>query len=64
MCAHQDGFLSVEVVSSRERAAPSGVPLYEIDYLLESSRGRKRVLTAACIDDATLFILALQFKAR
>ncbi len=60
----KDGFLGVEVLGSRERRSANGAPLYEIDYLLDSARGRKRVLTAACIDAGTLYIYALQFKAR
>jgi hypothetical protein len=54
----------VEVLSTRERRAASGATLYEIDYLLDSSRGKKRVINAVCIDAATLYIYALQFKAR
>jgi hypothetical protein len=62
--AAQESTLSVEVLSSRERRAASGATLYEIDYLLDSSRGKKRVINAVCIDAATLYIYALQFKAR
>jgi hypothetical protein len=54
----------VEVLRARARTSAAGAPLYEIDYLLDSSRGKKRVLTAVCIDAATLYIYALQFKAR
>ncbi len=60
----QESTLSVEVLASRERSTPAGAAVYEIDYLLDSSRGRKRVLNAVCIADATLYIYALQFKAR
>ncbi len=62
--AAQESTVSVEVLSSRERRAASGATLYEIDYLLDSSRGKKRVINAVCIDAATLYIYALQFKAR
>jgi cell pole-organizing protein PopZ len=60
----QESTLSVEVLASRERQTASGAAVYEIDYLLDSSRGRKRVLNAVCITNATLYIYALQFKAR
>jgi hypothetical protein len=51
------------VLSSTQRRSSRGALLYEVDYLLDSSRGRKRVLTAACIDASTLYLLALQFAA-
>lgn len=53
----------MDVLFTRERRTPGGAAVYEIDYLLDSSRGRKRVLNAVCIADATLYIYALQFKA-
>ena len=52
------------MLASRERQTASGAAVYEIDYLLDSSRGHKRVLNAVCITNATLYIYALQFKAR
>jgi hypothetical protein len=60
----KESTLSVDVLVSSERTSAHGAPLYEIDYLLDSSRGRKRVLNAVCIDAGTLYIYALQFKAR
>jgi hypothetical protein len=59
----QESTLSVEVLSATQRRSSRGALLYEVDYLLDSSRGRKRVLTAACIDASTLYLLALQFAA-
>ena len=51
------------MLSTAQRRSSRGALLYEVDYLLDSSRGRKRVLTAACIDASTLYLLALQFAA-
>ena len=59
----QESTLSVEVLSATQRRSSRGALVYEVDYLLDSSRGRKRVLTAACIDASTLYLLALQFAA-
>ena len=59
----QESTLSVEVLSASQRRSSRGALLYEVDYLLDSSRGRKRVLAAACIDASTLYLLALQFAA-
>ena len=53
----------MEVLAASQRRSSRGALLYEVDYLLDSSRGRKRVLTAACIDASTLYLLALQFAA-
>ena len=63
LLASQESTLSVEVLSASQRRSSRGALLYEVDYLLDSSRGRKRVLTAACIDASTLYLLALQFAA-
>ena len=51
------------MLSATQRRSSRGALLYEVDHLLDSTRGRKRVLTAACIDASTLYLLALQFAA-
>jgi hypothetical protein len=54
----------VAVQATRQRVSAHGAPLYEIEYLLTNDYGRKKVLTAVCIDASVLYIYALQFKAR
>jgi len=60
----QDSTLDVAVQATRQRVSAHGAPLYEIEYLLTNDYGRKKVLTAVCIDASVLYIYALQFKAR
>lgn len=51
------------MLTTSQRRSSRGALLYEVDYLLETSYTRKRVLTAACIDASTLYLLALQFAS-
>jgi hypothetical protein len=60
----KDGTLEVDVGFSRERqSAGSGTPVYEFEYTVQhATRGNKTVVTAVCIEQKTLYILALQWR--
>ena len=60
----KDGTLEVEVGFTRERrAAGNGAPVYEFEYTVQhATRGNKTVVTAVCIEQKTLYILALQWR--
>lgn len=45
------------LLTQRERVAAAGVPVYEYEYELDSTRGRKRVLNAVCVWQSKLYIL-------
>ncbi|CAI5535385.1 unnamed protein product [Closterium sp. Naga37s-1] len=48
---------SAEILSQRTKELPGGVPLYQIEYALASTRGSKRILTAVTIADRKLYIV-------
>ena len=59
----KDGTLDVEVAFTQERSTPSGSPVYEFQYTVQhATRGNKAVVTAVCIHQKTLYILALQWR--
>lgn len=45
------------LLAQRERVATVGVPVYEYEYELDSTRGRKRVLNSVAVQGGKLFIL-------
>jgi hypothetical protein len=53
----KDGYLSAEMLSQVERAAPGGVRIYDFEYKLSTTRIRKVVLASVAIACGRLFIL-------
>jgi hypothetical protein len=53
----KDGYLSAEMLSQAERAAPGGVRIYDFEYELSTTRIRKVVLASVAIAGGRLFIL-------
>lgn len=52
----KDSTLSVAMVEQTQRDSPAG-PLYDFQYELESTRGRKRILSSVTIAGGKLYIL-------
>ncbi|CAI5994499.1 unnamed protein product [Closterium sp. NIES-65] len=48
---------SAEILSQRVKELAGGIPLYQIEYALASTRGSKRILTAVTIADRKLYIV-------
>ncbi|CAI5461667.1 unnamed protein product [Closterium sp. Yama58-4] len=48
---------SAEILSQRTKELAGGIPLYQIEYALASTRGSKRILTAVTIADRKLYIV-------
>ncbi|GJP84204.1 hypothetical protein CLOP_g14291 [Closterium sp. NIES-67] len=48
---------SAEILSQRAKELPGGIPLYQIEYSLASTRGSKRILTTVTIADRRLYIV-------
>ncbi|KAK9797747.1 hypothetical protein WJX73_005684 [Symbiochloris irregularis] len=47
---------SAIMVSQNQRAGPSGTTMYDFDYIIDSTRGTKRVLNTVTISQRRLFI--------
>jgi len=59
----KESTLSVAMVTQSSRRLPdSGALLYDFEYDLDSTRGRKRVLNTVTIAGSRLFILNAQYK--
>lgn len=52
----------MELLSSGSRTLASGVLLYDYEYELSSTRGRKRVLNSVTISQSKLYIFNGQLK--
>lgn len=44
------------MISQSQRAGPSGTTMYDFDYIIDSTRGTKRVLNTVAISQRRLFI--------
>lgn len=54
----QDGFIAVELVEQGTRkGSQSDVTIYDFEYELESTRGRKRILNSVAISRRQLYIV-------
>eukprot|EP00897_Mesotaenium_endlicherianum_P005366 jgi/Mesen1/4858/ME000244S04034 len=53
---------SAVLLRTTKREASGGVPLYTLEYALDSTRGAKRVLTAVTIASRKLYILNIAFS--
>lgn len=58
----KDGFLSASLVSESSHSGAAGATLYEYEYELESTRGRKRILNTVTIFNSRLYILNGAYK--
>ncbi|GLC40552.1 hypothetical protein PLESTB_000046000 [Pleodorina starrii] len=58
----KESTLAVVLVGSSERVGASGATLYEYEYELDSTRGRKRILNTVTIFGSRLYILNAAFK--
>ncbi|KAG2453834.1 hypothetical protein HYH02_002041 [Chlamydomonas schloesseri] len=58
----KESTLGVSLVSSSERQGAGGAKLYEYEYELDSTRGRKRILNTVTIFNSRLYILNAAFK--
>jgi hypothetical protein len=48
-------------VRVQERQAHGDTPLYELEYTLDSSRGKKRILSAVTVASRKLYILNIAY---
>lgn len=54
----QESTKSAELIETRERLGHNNVPVYEIEYMLDSTRGgMKRVFSAAFVSSRKLHLL-------
>ncbi|KAI8468151.1 MAG: PsbP-domain-containing protein [Monoraphidium minutum] len=60
--AKKDSTLDVKLVSEAQRSGSGGALLYDYEYELSSTRGRKRIVNTVSITGSRLFILNGQFK--
>lgn len=51
----------VKLIKVNERQVHGGVPLYQLEYKLDSSRGAKRILSAVTVASKKLYILNVAF---
>ncbi|KAG2501632.1 hypothetical protein HYH03_000137 [Edaphochlamys debaryana] len=58
----KESTLDVSLVSSATRTGATGATLYEYEYELDSTRGRKRILNTVTIFNSKLYILNAAFK--
>ncbi|MEW5304151.1 MAG: hypothetical protein WDW36_006783 [Sanguina aurantia] len=54
---NKDSTMSIELVSSSSRTNDIGATLYDYEYEIDSTRGRKRILNTVTIFGSKLFIL-------
>ncbi|KAJ3700346.1 hypothetical protein LUZ61_004051 [Rhynchospora tenuis] len=54
---------SAELIESKERLGHGNVPIYEIEYLLDSTRGgMKRIFSAAFVSSRKLYLLNIAYS--
>jgi PsbP len=58
----QESTLGVELLQQLTKTDSTGTKLYEFEYELNSTRGRKQILNVVTISDATLYIVNGQHK--
>lgn len=58
----QESTLGASIISKSQRQGAAGALLYDIEYDLDSTRGRKRILNTVTIFDSKLYILNGQYK--
>ena len=59
----QESTKSVELLNEGQRTgAQSGTLMYDLEYELDSTRGRKRILSTVAIRDKKLYIVNGNFK--
>lgn len=59
----QESTKSAELVETRERLGHRNVPVYEIEYKLDSTRGGlKRILSAAFVCSRKLYLLNIAYS--
>ncbi|KAG0485200.1 hypothetical protein HPP92_009060 [Vanilla planifolia] len=55
----------VELISAAERIGHGGLPVYEFEYMVDSSRGgMKRIFSSAFIDSKKLYLLNISYSDR
>ena len=52
----------MQLLNVTEKQAHGGVPLYQVEYKLDSSRGVKRIFSAVTVAKKKLYILNVAFK--
>lgn len=52
----------VQLIRIEERAIHGDIPLYELEYSLDSSRGIKRVLSAVTVASKKLYLLSISYS--
>lgn len=58
----QESTLGVELKTQKVRRQSNGAILYDYEYELDSTRGRKRILNTVTIIASKLFIVNAQYK--
>lgn len=59
----QESTKSVEVLSESQRtASQSGTLMYDLEYELDSTRGRKRILSTVAVKNKKLYIVNGTYK--
>ncbi|GIL79873.1 hypothetical protein Vretifemale_9042 [Volvox reticuliferus] len=58
----KESTLDVVLLASSQRVGTSGATLYEYEYELDSTRGRKRIFNTVTIFNARLYILNASYK--
>ncbi|GIL52722.1 hypothetical protein Vafri_8513 [Volvox africanus] len=58
----KESTLGVVLLASSQRVGASGATLYEYEYELDSTRGRKRILNTVTIFNSRLYILNATYK--
>ena len=62
LCKLQESTNEATLLRTGSREATGGVPLYTLEYALDSTRGAKRTLTAVTIASKKLYILNIAYK--
>lgn len=59
----QESTKSVELIETRERLGHGDIPVYEIEYMLDSTRGgMKRIFSAAFVSSKKLHLLNIAYS--
>ena len=62
--ALQESTRDLEMVHQSQRRGQSGTTMYDFDYIIDSTRGAKRVLSTVAISRQRLFIVNGNIKCR
>lgn len=60
----KESTLSVNLISQKSRVASSGALLYEYEYVVDSTRGKKRIINVVSIFDSKLYIYNGAYKCQ